>query len=83
VQQSVQEIPAIISTAKGGSSQIRNPYGTVATGPYGSFATPYTPGWGVPGAGYASVGVQSGGLANFLPWILGAGVLLLVMRGRS
>jgi hypothetical protein len=88
IQQSVQEIPAIISTARGGSSTLRLPGqygGTVATGPYASFATPYTPGYGVPTAGYGASGqFSASGFGSMMPWIIGAVVLLgvLGMGGR-
>lgn len=83
LQQSIQEVPAIISTARGGSSAVRNPYGTVQTGPYGSFATPYTPGWGVPAAGYSSPGLSSG-FSSWIPWLLGGLILFAVVnRGKS
>jgi len=53
-----------------------------APNPYSSFSTPYTPGYGIAPAGYGTYAtVQTGG--SILPWLLGAGLLLLVMRGRA
>lgn len=43
IQQSIAETPAIIAAASGRGS---------AQSPYGSFQTPYTPGYGIPQAGY-------------------------------
>lgn len=45
LQQSIAETPAIIAAASGRGS---------ASSPYGSYQTPYTPGYGVPGAGYSA-----------------------------
>jgi hypothetical protein len=82
LQQGIQEVPAIIATSSGQSAAIRNPYGTVQTGPYASFATPYTPGYGTPYAGYSSpmLGTQ---FTSVLPWIIGGGLLLAVLGGRG
>jgi hypothetical protein len=82
LQQGLTEIPAIISTASGGSASATTPQGTVTTmpaNPYGSFATPYTPGYGIPPAGYGSVAsLQTSG--SILPWLIGLGLLFLVVR---
>jgi len=81
--QGLTEIPAIMATASGGSSSVSTPQGTVQTAPnpYSSFQTPYTPGYGIAPAGYGTYAtVQTGG--SILPWLLGAGLLLLLMRGR-
>jgi hypothetical protein len=84
IQQSIQQIPAIISTARGGASSIRNPYGSVTTSPYGSFVTPYTPGYGVPAAGYASPYPSSWFSENWpLVAVLGIGLLVLSGRGKG
>ncbi len=85
IQQSVQEVPAIISSARGGSSHVTNPYGSVATsGPYGSFATPYTPGYGIPSGGYGGTASASGGIAGISwPILALVGVGLLLLKGRK
>ena len=75
----IQQIPQDIAVASGQSSSLRSPYGTVATGPYASFQTPYTPGALVPGAGYtASVSAT--------PWLwpvmIGLAAILLLKGGR-
>jgi hypothetical protein len=87
LQQGISEIPLIMSTASGGGGSATTPQGTVNTvpapqNPYSSWMTPYTPGYGVPQAGYGSpysATVQSG---SILPWIIGGGLLLMLMRGR-
>jgi hypothetical protein len=82
-QQAITEIPAIMSTAAGGSSAVSTPAGTVQTAPaspYSSFATPYTPGYGVPPAGYASPVAASVSSSSILPWLLGLGAVVLLMR---
>jgi len=77
VSQSIAEIPTVISAATGKSSQVR--------GPYGSFATGYTPGYGVPPAGYVSPGPMASVSAFGSPllWLLGGGILLMLARGKS
>lgn len=45
LQQSLAETPAIIAATTGKGS---------ATSPYGSYSTPYTPGYGIPAAGYSA-----------------------------
>lgn len=81
--QSIQEIPAIISAVQGGGSTQITPYGTVAArGPYSSFATQYTPGYGVPYAGYPSAVSPFGPTTNIWPWILGGVVLMIALGGR-
>jgi len=84
IQQSITEIPAIMSTAAGGSSSATTPQGTVQTAPspYSSFMTPYTPGYGIPQAGYGTPYAASVQSTSILPWILGLGAVLLLMRGR-
>lgn len=84
LQQTVQEVPAIISAASGGSSAVRTPYGTTQTAPsnpYGSFQTPYTPGYGIPPAGYGSAsGYISAEATSWLPWVIGGVLVLAVLR---
>jgi hypothetical protein len=77
IQQGVSEVPAIISVAQGLPTRTVNPYG--------SFQTGYTPGYGIPPAGYASpvsagLGVSMGGM---MPLLLIGGLILLISRGRS
>jgi hypothetical protein len=79
ITQGLQETPQIIAAVQGQPSQLRNAYGSVQTGPYSSFATPYTPGYAMPGAGYtASVSAT--------PWLwpvmIGLAAILL-LKGRS
>jgi len=81
ISQSIAEIPSIIAAASGSGS---------ATSPYGSFTTPYSPGYGLPQAGYLAPGspgypgypaVTGGGLAmsGIMPWLLIGGIALLFM----
>lgn len=80
LQQSVAEIPTIISAVTGGKSQV--------AGPYGSFATGFTPGYGIPPAGYVAPGMPGAGAAvsasgsPLLLLALGGGLLLMLMMGR-
>lgn len=82
LSQSITEIPQIIAVTSGQSSNVRMPSGTVvSTGPYASFATPYTPGYAAPAAGYGSLSSASGDLfSSALPWILAGVVALAVFR---
>ncbi len=77
----IQQIPQDIAAASGQSSNLSNRYGTVATGPYASFATPFTPGALVPSAGYGTTASISAS-----PWVMPvliglAAILLLKGRG--
>jgi hypothetical protein len=75
--QSIQQIPADIAAAQGGATQYTTQFGTTATGPtnpYSSFATEYTPGFGIPGAGYPLLDTTG----SLWPWIVGAGALLIL-----
>lgn len=81
VQQSIAEVPAIISTVQGKPVSMQLPAGSVSTGPYGSFVTPYTPGYGIPQAGYSARGTITvpGTTPSWLiPALLVGGVLLLL-----
>ena len=86
VQTGLQEVPSIIAVSSGAPTSIKNPYGTVQTGvpgsPYGSFATQYTPGYGVPYAGYSSPSAGTAWLSQNWP-ILGLGLVALMMLGRK
>lgn len=76
----ISEIPTIISTSRGGSSSYTTPYGTGQTAPpnpWSSFATPYTPGYGIPQAGYGGAIAPSS--FNILPLlVIGLGAFLLL-----
>jgi hypothetical protein len=77
----LQQIPQDIAVASGQSSALRSPYGTVSTGPYASYATPYTPGYGVPQSGYTA-----GASLTASPWVLPALIglaAIFLMRGRG
>lgn len=83
ISQSLQEIPAIISTIQGGGSAVQTPQGMVSTygnNPYGSFITPGTPGYGIPPAGYGYGATVSSN--SLLPWLIGGALLLFLARGR-
>jgi hypothetical protein len=84
VQTTIQETPALIAAASGSPSLIRTPSSTVATGPYASYATPYTPGYGTPAAGYGYPSTPSASLSADMPILLliGLGALLL-LGGRK
>jgi transglutaminase superfamily protein len=82
LSQSIAEIPTIISAVAGRPSTAATPYGQYSTSsPYGSFMTPFTPGYGLPQPGYLAPGVTGGGLAmsGIMPWVLIGGVALLLM----
>lgn len=77
IEQGLTEVPAVVSAAKGLPSRTMNPYG--------SFQTGYTPGYGIPPAGYSSpvaggFGLSMGGM---LPLLLIGGLFLFASRGRS
>ena len=80
LSQSLSEVPTIISSVAGKPSSAQTPYG--------SFSTQYTPGYGIPPAGYqtqfAAV-TTSGSLSSALssPWLwLGLGVLFVLGRSK-
>ena len=78
LQQSVAEVPVIVSAAKGMPTRSVNPYG--------SFQTSYSPGYGIPPAGYSSPFSESGfgmSMGGMLPLLLVGGLLIFAMRGRS
>jgi hypothetical protein len=82
IDTTIQQTPGLIAAASGQPFKIQNAQGVVATGPYSSFATPYTPGYGLPPAGYTSaVGLSTSG--SWLPWLLIGGVVLLAMGRKS
>ena len=82
VSQTLTETPAIISAAQGQPTSMRLPTGMVSTGsPYGSFMTPYTPGYAVPAAGYGSLSLMSSDLfSSALPWLLIAGLVFVAVK---
>jgi hypothetical protein len=86
ISQGLTEIPAIMSTAAGGSSSVSTPGGQVVTAPanpYASFATPYTPGYGVPPAGYGTpVASTPGVLTSVWPWLLAGIGAYFLLRGH-
>lgn len=67
--QILSETPAIISASTGQRSATQTPYGSFNTGPYSSFATPYTPGYGGAPAGYGLQAASSGIFGAALPWL--------------
>lgn len=84
VQQSISEIPTIIAATSGRGSAT-SPYATYSS-PYSSFATGYTPGYGVPAAGYQTsypVTATSGLTMSPTTLLLIAAGILLFMHGRS
>lgn len=81
ITQGVQEVPQIIAVSTGQPTNLQNKSGVVATGPYSSFATPLTPGYGIPTAGYPSgVSASLGTTSNYLLPLLGLAALVLLMR---
>lgn len=82
LQTTIQETPALIAAASGQPTAVRTPQTSVATGPYASFSTPYTPGYGVPQAGYGPA--TSGTFTADWPMLLlfGLGALLIFGVGR-
>jgi hypothetical protein len=81
IQQGLQETPQIIAVAEGQGTSIQNRAGSVSTGPYGSFATPYTPGYGIPAGGYTAAASLSAP-TWLLPVVIGLAALFLVKGGR-
>lgn len=76
VSQALSEMPTIMSVAAGQP--------TYSTNPYGSFATSYTPGYGIPQAGYVTPGypsVAASASASSPMLLIVGGVLLLMMLG--
>ena len=83
IEQSVQEIPQMMAIGQGQSTQVASGSGVVATGPYASFATPYTPGAGIPPAGYGSVlAAQPITLASLLPWLAIGAIAWVAVSGN-
>lgn len=84
LSQSIAEIPTIISAVAGRPSSAATPYGQYSTSsPYGSFMTPYSPGWGLPAAGYTAGTPYGSGLSSeggVLPLLLIAGLVLMMSR---
>jgi hypothetical protein len=85
LSQTLTETPQIISAVQGTPTQLRLPSGaSVSTGPYSSFATPYTPGYGSPAAGYGPGGslplLSSTAFSAFLPWLLVGVVAIAVFK---
>jgi len=80
ITQGLQETPQIIAVATGQGSSLQNRGGSVTTGPYGSFATPYTPGAQIPYGGYSAATVSA---PTWLwPVVIGLAALFLVKGGR-
>lgn len=83
VQQSVAEIPSIIA-ATSGKGTTSSPYGTYSSNPYSSFQTPYTPGYGIPAAGYGGyqTGLTVGASSSSLPMLILVGLALVMFMKR-
>lgn len=82
LQQTIAETPAIISAITGRTSA-SSPYGTVSS-PYSSFATQYTPGYGVPPAGYqATYPVSTGITLSSTTLMLFGGAILIFMLAKK
>jgi hypothetical protein len=84
LQQSIAEIPQIIS-ATSGHGAASSPYGAYTSSPYSSFATPLTPGYGIPPAGYTApgYGLSTSGISLSPTTLLLIGVVVLAfMHGR-
>jgi transglutaminase-like putative cysteine protease len=76
ITQSIQQVPQDIAVAEGQPTALKSPYGTVATGPYASFATAYTPGATIPQAGYTASLTSN---SWFLPLVI-LGLILMVKK---
>lgn len=85
LEQSLQEIPQILAITSGQSSSMSNPAGMLATGPYASFATPYTPGATVLPAGYGSTAsvAATGAFASIWPWLAVGALALMAFSGKG
>jgi Transglutaminase-like superfamily len=77
LSQSITEVPTIISATSGRQS--------TTTSPYGSFSTQYTPGYGVPPAGYTAPILAPSGFSmeSLMPWLLIGGLILVASGRRS
>lgn len=82
--QALTETPALIAVASGGSSSYNPQTGqnavNAAPNPYSSFATPYTPGYGISPAGYVTPPILTS--PNILPLLLIGAVALFAMGGK-
>lgn len=78
--QTIQETPQIIAVASGQPTNLTNKAGVVATGPYSSFASPYTPGYGIPTAGYPTAGVSAYSSSGWILPVLALGALVLLLK---
>jgi hypothetical protein len=75
----INQLPTDISIATGTPYTQRSGTSLVTTSPYGSYMTPYSPGYGIPQAGYPSVSLSA--TSNWIwPLLLVAGVVLLMKR---
>jgi hypothetical protein len=81
LESTISATPGLIAAASGQPFKIQTPQSVVSTGPYSSFATPLTPGYNIPPGGYGST-VSVGTSGSWLPWMIGAGLLFLMM-GRK
>lgn len=78
LSQALTEVPTIIAAASGQGSSV--------TSPYGSFQTQYTPGYGVPPAGYGSPTYyppQVSPFSGILPWLAIGAIGLIAFSGRG
>lgn len=84
LQTGLQETPALIAASSGQPIKFQTPTSVVATGPYASFASPLTPGYAGPQAGYPGVTSQLGltTSGSWLPLLVIGGIVLLAMGRR-
>lgn len=77
ISQGLTETPQMMAIASGQGTKS----GILQTSPYGSFATPYTPGYGIPGAGYPTTLATSATATPdwLLPLMIGGIALILLM----
>lgn len=79
LSQSIAEMPAIMEAAQG------VPVTSTAASPYGTYSTGYTPGAGIPPAGYqVNASVVGASSSSMLPLLLiGGAVLMAMMMGKK
>ncbi len=78
IAQSISELPVIMYAAQG------VPVSSVAASPYGTYSTGYTPGAGIPPAGYQVPSGAAGASSSSMPLLLiGGGLLMFMMMGSK
>lgn len=82
LSQTLTETPQIIAASQGLPTGYRSASGAMVTtgSPYGSFMTPYSPGYMTAGSGYTLPQASGTLFSSMLPWLLIGAVALAVMK---